>query len=328
MANPGGSSCRLRHHCARIATGSRFGKEDQRRASGSPAFSTRGYLRWGNAHRGGQDRRCRTSDHPGLGVALQRPRSRRSPGWQVDRTAVQAQRHSAAGHRRHDREWPDPGGAWRGALAADRSGAMDLRGNSASLSPSRRSAGSCEPWATANYRPDRDTIEIWFADEARIGQKNKITRRWAKRGTRPSAPRDQRIASTYIFGAVCPKEGKGAALIMPACNTEAMNLHLAEIAATVAPAAHAILLVDQAGWHLSTRLLVPANITIIVLPPKCPELNPVENVWQFMRDNWLSNRIFKSYDDLVDHCCAAWNKLVDQPWRIMSIGLRQWAHGF
>ena len=121
---------------------------------------------------------------------------------------------------------------------------------------------------------------------------------------------------------MCPKQGKGAALIMPGCNTEAMNLHLAEIAATVAPAAHAVLLVDQAGWHLSTRLLVPANITIILLPPKCPELNPVENVWQFMRDNWLSNRVFKSYDDLVDHCCAAWNTLVDQPWRIMSIGLR------
>jgi hypothetical protein len=64
---------------------------------------------------------------------------------------------------------------------------------------------------------------------------------------------------------------------------------------------------------------VPPNITIIALPPKSPELNPVENVWQFMRDNWLSNRVFKSYDDLVDHCCQAWNKLVDQPWRIMSI---------
>src|SRR5262249_38620587 len=75
---------------------------------------------------------------------------------------------------------------------------------------------------------DRDTIENWSADEARMGKKNKIPRRWAKRGTRPSAPRDQRTASTYIFGAVCPKEGKGAALIMPACNTEAMNLHLAE----------------------------------------------------------------------------------------------------
>jgi hypothetical protein len=175
---------------------------------------------------------------------------------------------------------------------------------------------------------DVGKIEIWFQDEARIGQKNKITRRWAKRGTRPSAPRDQRTASTYIFGAICPKLGKGAALILPSCNTEAMNLHLAEIAKAVAPGAHAVLLVDQAGWHLSARLLVPANITIIPLPPKCPELNPVENIWQYMRDNWLSNRVFKSYDDIVDHCCYAWNTLVDRPWKIMSIGLRQWAHGF
>jgi transposase len=169
---------------------------------------------------------------------------------------------------------------------------------------------------------DVETIEIWFQDEARIGQKNKITRRWAKRGTRPSAPRDQRTASTYIFGAVCPKEGKGAALIMPACNTEAMNLHLLEIERAIAPGAHAVLLVDQAGWHMSARLVVPQNITIIALPSKCPELNPVENVWEFMRDNWLSNRVFSSYDDLVDHCCDAWNKLVNQPWRIMSLGLR------
>src|SRR5260370_15383728 len=99
---------------------------------------------------------------------------------------------------------------------------------------------------------DGDTIELWLADEARAGRKNKLTGRWAKRGTRPSAPRDQRTASTYIFGALCPKRGKGAALILPACNTEAMNLHLAEIAAAIAPAAHAVLLVDQAGWHMST----------------------------------------------------------------------------
>ena len=74
-----------------------------------------------------------------------------------------------------------------------------------------------------------------------------------------------------------------------------MNLHLAEIATEVAPGAHAVLLIDQAGWHLSSRLVVPPNITLVALPPKCPELNPVENVWQFMRDNWLSNRIFTSY---------------------------------
>ena len=92
-----------------------------------------------------------------------------------------------------------------------------------------------------------------------------------------------------------------------------MNLHLAEIAAQIAPGAHAALLVDQAGWHLSGRLVMPPNITLIPLPAKCPELNPQENVWQFLRDNWLSNRIFKSYDDVVDHCCEAWNNLVDQP---------------
>ena len=171
-------------------------------------------------------------------------------------------------------------------------------------------------------------IEVWFADEARIGQKNKITRRWARRGTRPSAPQDQRTASTYIFGAICPREGKGAALVLPRCNTEAMSLHLAEIALAVAPGAHAVLLVDQAGWHLSHQLVVPPNITIMPLPSKCPELNPVENVWQFMRQNWLSNRVFRSYDNIVDHCCEAWNKLTDQPWRIMSIGLREWANGF
>jgi transposase len=169
-------------------------------------------------------------------------------------------------------------------------------------------------------------LEIWFADEARVGQKNKITRRWARRGTRPSAPHDQRTASTYIFGAICPKEGKGAALVLPHCNTEAMNLHLAEIAAAVAPGAHAVLLLDQAGWHLSDKIAVPPNITLAPLPPKCPELNAMENVWQFMRDNWLSNRVCRSYDNIVDHCCDAWNKLTDQPWRIMSIGLRDWAY--
>lgn len=107
-----------------------------------------------------------------------------------------------------------------------------------------------------------------------------------------------------------------------------MNLHLAEIATEVAPGAHAVLLLDQAGWHLSSRLVTPPNITLVPLPPKCPELNPQENVWAFMRDNWLSNRVFTSYANLLDHCCHAWNKLIDQPWRITSIGLRDWAHAF
>lgn len=114
---------------------------------------------------------------------------------------------------------------------------------------------------------------------------------------------------------------------MPFCNTDTMNLHLAEISLAVDPGAHAVLLMDQAGWHLTPKLVIPNNISIPI-PSKSPELNPQENVWQFMRDNWLSNRVFGSYEEIVDHCCDAWNKLVEQPWRITSIGMRDWAHGF
>jgi len=175
---------------------------------------------------------------------------------------------------------------------------------------------------------DPSNIEVWFADEARIGQKNKITRRWARRGSRPAAPSDQRTASTYIFGAICPKQGKAVGLILPWCNTAMMNLHLAAISADVAAGCHALLLADQAGWHLSRKLVVPHNITIVPLPPKCPELNPQENVWQFVRDNWLSNRVFDDIHALIDHCCDACNKLETQPWTILSLGMRDWAYRF
>jgi len=130
----------------------------------------------------------------------------------------------------------------------------------------------------------------------------------------------------YIFGAICPKKGKGAGLVLPYCDTEAMQEHLAEISNAVDPGAHAVLILDQAGWHVTPKLKVPDNITLMFLPPRSPELNPVENLWQFMRDNWLSNRVFKDYDDIVDQCCRAWNRLVDQPWKIMAIGMRDWAH--
>lgn len=79
---------------------------------------------------------------------------------------------------------------------------------------------------------------------------------------------------------------------------------------------------------MSNHLLIPENITILPLPPKSAELNPVENIWQFMRENWLSNRVFKSYEDIVDHCCHASRTLLDRPWKIMSIGRRKWANEF
>lgn len=92
-----------------------------------------------------------------------------------------------------------------------------------------------------------------------------------------------------------------------------MSLHLAEIALMVAPGTHAVVLMDQPGWHMTGKLVVPGNISIVALPAKCSELNPDKNIWQFMGDNWLSNRVFTSYDNIVNHFCEAWNRLIDQP---------------
>lgn len=105
-----------------------------------------------------------------------------------------------------------------------------------------------------------------------------------------------------------------------------MQWHLDEISSQVRPGAHAVLLLDQAGWHTTKKLAIPPNITLLSLPPRSPELNPVENIWQFLRDNWLSNRVFSSHHQIIDLCCEAWNNLIDQPSKIISIGRRQWAH--
>lgn len=105
-----------------------------------------------------------------------------------------------------------------------------------------------------------------------------------------------------------------------------MQLHLDEISRHVARGAHAVLLLDRAGWHTTDKLTVPGNITLIFLPSRSPELNPVENIWQYMRQNWLSNRVFETYDAIIDAASGAWEKLLLQPQTIMSIGLRDWAH--
>lgn len=114
--------------------------------------------------------------------------------------------------------------------------------------------------------------------------------------------------------------------MLPIANTEAMQMHLNEISKHVAPKAHGVILMDRAGWHTTDKLDIPKNITIILLPSRSPELNPVENIWQYLRQNWLSNRVFETYDTILDAGCDAWNKLIQQPQTITSIGMRDWAH--
>ena len=169
-------------------------------------------------------------------------------------------------------------------------------------------------------------IELWWQDEARVGQQGTLTRIWAERGSRPRAPRDQRYDWAYLFGAVCPARDTGTALVLPVADGEAMNLHLAEISRNVTPGAHAVIWLDGAGWHQTGgKLNVPDNISLLKLPPYSPELNPVENIWQYLRQNQLSNRVFASYNAIVDACCDAWNALTAEPDRIQSIATRSWA---
>jgi transposase len=115
-------------------------------------------------------------------------------------------------------------------------------------------------------------------------------------------------------------------LALPYIGTEAMQMHLDEISTMVARGSHAVLLLDRAGWHTTRMLTVPKNMTLIFLPSRSPELNPVEQIWQYLRSNFLSNSVFETYADIVDAACAAWRSLTENPETITSIGRRQWAH--
>ena len=183
-------------------------------------------------------------------------------------------------------------------------------------------------------RAAKTPVEVWHQDEARVGQQGTLTYVWADKGSRPTALRDQRRQSAYLFGAVCADRGVGAALVLPHANAEAMSLHVepsgspdpAEISRRVAMGAHAVVVLDGAGWHQTGgRLRVPGNISLLRLPPYSPELNPQENVWQYLRQNQLSNRVFADYNAIVAACCTAWNALMALPDRIRSIATRAWA---
>ena len=137
--------------------------------------------------------------------------------------------------------------------------------------------------------------------------------------------RDNRHDTAYIFGAICPARGVGAAMLTPGATTEGMNLHLAEISTQVAAGALAVIVCDGAGWHISHKLVVPHNIVLLPLPPYSPELNPMENVWQFLRSNKLCAQVWKDYDAILDACKEAWNWLIGQPDKIRQIGTREWA---
>ena len=152
-----------------------------------------------------------------------------------------------------------------------------------------------------------------------MGQKGRTCHRWYQRGMRPPGPADKRFDSLYLFAACRPGTDQAFALVLPQATTEAMNLFLASFAERLEPGTHAVLVLDQAGWHGAKRLAVPTNVTLLPLPAYSPELNPVERVWLYLRERFLSHRVLKNYKAVLDAACDAWNALVAETGRLASL---------
>lgn len=151
--------------------------------------------------------------------------------------------------------------------------------------------------AIAEAHPD-EVVEVFFEDEARFGQQGRITRVWAPRGSRPRAVRQTQYTYLFVMVAVCGATGSVSGLVMPELNTAVVNLFLEQFARERPPGVHAVLIWDGAGYHTAGALKVPANVSLILLPPYSPELNPVENLWHYLRSHDWSNRVYRGYEEL------------------------------
>lgn len=165
---------------------------------------------------------------------------------------------------------------------------------------------------------------MFFQDEARVGQKGRTCHRWWVKGQRPPGLCDQRFDWTYIFATVEPTSGAEFALVLPSVSTVTMALFLAEFAKTVPPDDHIVMVLDGAGWHGSKALALPDNITLVPLPPYSPESNPVERIWLYLRERFLSIQVWPDQNAIIEACCSAWNALAADAARIKSLCAYPW----
>lgn len=158
----------------------------------------------------------------------------------------------------------------------------------------------------------RGRVRVMWMDEARIGQQGTLTNVWALKGSRPTAVKQTRYDWVYLYAAVEPATGFSSALLAPHVNTGTMNAFLGVLSREIDPGDLAVLIMDQAGWHKARALRVPDNIVILHLPAYSPELNPVENLWGYLRSHHLSNRAYDGYDHLVHAAGSAYRALTPQ----------------
>jgi hypothetical protein len=160
-------------------------------------------------------------------------------------------------------------------------------------------------------------VHVYCGDEARYGQKGILRRQWAPRGQRPVRLRQDGFENAYLYGAGCPKNGNSYFLVADNVDTEWMQIFLDGMSLSLEEDVHALLNLDNASYHKSARLIVPSNITIHHFPPYCPELNPIENLWAFMKKNFLCNQVYGNLKEVVDHGTQACKQVTKE--NIMSV---------
>ena len=159
---------------------------------------------------------------------------------------------------------------------------------------------------------------IMAQDEGCFGRISRPTRCWAPPGMRPHAPCQVVREYMYVYAAVAPAQGEMTSLILPSADTAMMTLFLEHVSQTFAKY-FIVMQVDGAGWHHSDELVIPCNIRLIEQPPYSPEVNPVEHVWDELREKYFGNRAFPSLDALIEVLCQGLNVLADDPERLRSL---------
>lgn len=166
-------------------------------------------------------------------------------------------------------------------------------------------------------------MRLLFQDEGRFGRISDHRRCWAPLPLRPLVGQQVIREYVYVLTAVSPRDGKLVSLIMPWVDAEVMSIFLDHTSQTF-PEDLCLMFLDGAGWHRANSLRIPENIVLIALPPYSPELNPVEHIWEYLRENALGNKNYSSLEEVIDVLCEAIRPLFQQPDLVRSMTCFNW----
>lgn len=166
-------------------------------------------------------------------------------------------------------------------------------------------------------------VRLLFQDEARFGRLSDHRRCWAPWPSRPLVGQQVIREYTYALAAVSPQDGRLSSLVLPWVDTQTMSVFLAHTASEFS-GDYCLMLLDGAGWHRATALRIPSTIRLIALPPYSPELNPVEHVWEYLRENCMANRAFPSLTEVVEHLCQGLRELDQHTQLLQSMTYFDW----